>query len=295
MVKLKSFFNKEAGRFFLQLAIILIITYSLTNFIGLSRGGFESREILELQTFYIIGGVFALILMLLFLYQISTSEGDDIYGRGVGFSNLGGKPHIPIFKRFSTLQLGWLFVIVLLIFGALNILGVFGAQRTYTGVGVLETQQFTPTDSLIYSTLLIPGSENFGFAVLAGILIVTLGILARKYKLKLEVYVVLVFISMIVLGGLFGLGNHQLRYRGSDVALQTVIVFWSIGGLLTALTGSFVFFWLIHIFNNFLFDLSRFLSVDSIIAILGSSLFVLVILYVVVYRGRLLGSKKNSE
>jgi hypothetical protein len=48
------------ARFFLMMGIILGVTYLLSRFIGLSRTGFESSDVLNLQTFYLIGGIFAL-------------------------------------------------------------------------------------------------------------------------------------------------------------------------------------------------------------------------------------------
>ncbi len=288
----------EKGVFYLQLAIVLAVTFLASNAIGLFRGGFSAAEILNLQSFYLIGISFAIIIFSAFKYEGSSPEGDKTYGNSVGFASLGEVPHFKFFARFTVPQIFMLFLIIFSVIAMVNISLVqqgFG-QRTFTGVGFLEAEQFTPVDSIIYSTLLIPGSENLGAAALVALLIVFLGIFARRRKMQVGTYKTLLLILIVVALLAFGVSNHLLRYRGSEVALVTVAIFWAIGGLLTAVTGSFVPFWVLHIVNNLFFDLSRFFSNESIFIAAILSVFGLIVLYLVIYRGRLAGrSLKNAK
>ena len=91
---------------------------------------------------------------------------------------------------------------------------------------------------------------------------------------------------------LFGIGNHLLRYRGSEIALMTVAGFWFIGGFITAITGSFIPFWIMHVVNNGAYDLSRFMSNENIIIYFIFFIAALIILYTIIYRDRLLGERQ---
>ena len=131
---------KSTGKFFLQLFLVLAVTYLLSNFIGLSRGGFESTEILSLQTSYLVAIAYAIMLISGKLYQISSKEGDSKFGDSVGFASLGEKPHVGFFKRFTSMQIGFLSFIFFSIIALLNMTLV--GQKSYTGVGFLHVQQF---------------------------------------------------------------------------------------------------------------------------------------------------------
>lgn len=292
-----KFMNTDSGKFFLQLFFVLVITYMLSNFIGLARGGFEAAEILNLQSFYYIGIAFAVILITGYLYERSSRRGDAKYGNSIGFASLGEKPHLKFFKRVTVPQLALVCMILFTILASVNISLVqegYG-QRSYTGVGFLEAEQFTPTDSIIYSSTLIPGAENLGGAAFIALLILIIGILVRTGKIKVspETHTVIIILVLIFGLMLFGLGNHLLRYGGSEVALQTVILFWGIGGALTALTGNFIPFWIMHIVNNLFFDLSRFFSNEIMFPVTIGVIIVMIVIYGFIYSGRLFGSKKR--
>ena len=285
-MELKKFWN-----FALLLAIVLIIGYSTTNFIGLSRSGFDSSETLSLQTFYLIGGIFAFILFLLQGYAIFIKD-DDEYGTSIGFSSIGGEPHLSFFERFSTFQLLWFSVILFLFLGLFNQF-IFPEQKSYTGTGVLQTQQFTPTDSLIYSTLLIPTAENLGSAVILAFLMIFGAYYFNKFGWSDVNYRIAIFLLIPIAFGTFGLGNHLLRYSGSEIALTVVFFFWFIGGLITLLTGSFIPFWIMHMANNLFLDLSRFFSNDLMFLYVGGVFVILTIGYFFTYglKGGFLGGK----
>ena len=280
---------KKIGNFLLLLGFVVFITFFLSNFIGLSRAGFESAEVINLQTFYIIAVAYALIVLFFYFYSVFVTKFDIVYGYSVGFNNQGEFPHLKLFKRFTTIQLTFFFFIIFLIFNIINI-NFFGSQ-SYTGVGLLETQQFTETDSLVYSTLLIPGAENLGAAALIATILVIFGLFARKYKLSRFNFRVFLIILIILLVGLYGLGNHLIRYGGSEISQTKVFFFWAIGGLITFVTGSFIPFWILHTLNNFFIDIGRFFSNDSITIMFMIITIGLMTLYGFMYKGRLFGGK----
>ena len=245
---------------------------------------------MRLQTFYYVGVAFAVILIVSYFYQRSSSKGDEKYGDGIAFSSLGEKPHMKFFKRFTTPQITLLCLILFGILGLINITTV--GQKTYTGVGALEVQQFTPVDSMLYSATLIPGAENLGSAAFISLLIVFLGILARKKKFSYGTYSALLFVIVVFGTALFGIGNHLLRYRSSEIALITVGFFWGLGGLLTVATGSFVPFWIMHIMNNLFYDMSRLFTTEQIFIYTVIGLAILIGTYSIIYNKRLLGKKR---
>src|SRR3990167_11057750 len=212
-MEMKKFWN-----FALLLALILIIGYSTTNFIGLSRSGFDSSETLGLQTFYLIGGVFAFILFLLQGYAIFIKD-DDEYGTSIGFSSQEEEePYLSIFKGFSNFQLLWFSIIIFLFLGLLN-QTIFPEQKAYTGTKFLQSQQFTATDSLIYSTLLIPVAENLGSAVIIATIMIFFAYFFNKWNISKINYLITIFLVIPLSVGIYGLGNHLLRYAGSEIAL----------------------------------------------------------------------------
>ena len=286
-MEMKKFWN-----FALLLALILIVGYSMTNFIGLSRSGFDSSETLGLQSFYIIGGVFAFILFLLQGYAIFIKD-DDEYGTSIGFSSQEEEePYLSIFKGFSNFQLLWFSIIIFLFLGLLN-QTIFPEQKAYTGTKFLQSQQFTATDSLIYSTLLIPVAENLGSAVVIALIMISFASFFNKWDISPINYSIAIFLVIPSLVGIFGLGNHLLRYAGSEIALTTVFFFWFIGGLITLLTKNFIPFWIMHDTNNLFLDLSRFFSNDLMLLYVGGIWVIITTGYFFTYglKGGFLGAK----
>lgn len=261
---------RELAKFFLLLAIVLAVTFLLTNFIGLSRGGFDKPDSLNLQTFYLIAGIFALGLVCLKLWSVFYPK-DDKYGTSIGFAGKGF-PRLKIFNKLSLFQIFLISIMIFFSAGLFNFYlsssGII-AQKTYTGVGFLEKQQFTATDSIIYSTLLIPGSENLGFAFFYAIMLVLLVYIAHKTNMKDTTFLVFYFVVLPLMGGAFGLGNHMLRYAGSELSLTIVFFFWMIGSILTSATGNFIPFWQMHTANNYFLAVQILFSSQNQVILLG--------------------------
>jgi len=279
--------KKQIYTFTTLVGVLLFLGFLLSQTIGLGAGGFEASEILGQFNFYIVGIGFMLGIIALFISQIIIVEGDKKYGDSIAFSSIGRIPSLNIFKNFTTIQLTWL---SLILFGVIGFI-TYSIKQTFTATFVLE-QQFTPTASILFSSLLIPISENLGAAFVIAMGLFVLGFVARKYKMDKTSFVIFALTLIPLLVGGFGLANHTLRYQGVDIALMVVFVFWAIGGFITVATGSFIPFWIMHIMNNLFYDARRLFDADSIIVWTIALLFLLAVGYIYVYRGRLLGRRK---
>lgn len=291
MMKLGLSGKKKWTFNFFVLLIILGLSFAISTTIGLGRGGFDSEEVLKQYSFYVNGYILLALLAGAFIVQFIINRGDNKYGNSLYFASQGEKPSVPFFKRFSQLQLTFLSIII---FGLLAMVSFLVRQQVYTGVAVLE-QQFTVVDSILFSTILIPASENLQVAFIAAVAIVLFGILARRTNMTAGNFVIFSAVIVILIFGFFGWANHLLRYGGSDIDILIVIGFWTIGGLITFVTGSFIPFWIMHMMNNLFFDLSRWFTNELIFTIAMSGIIILALSYIFIYRGRLLGGKKKED
>lgn len=292
MAQIKNYFTKDIARFFLVLAIFLFL-FLLSDYLGFAAQGFDHPDIVATRNFYFNSAIVAsLVIILGFFFTIARKKGDEEYGQGIGFSSPGKKPHLSIFKRMSILQISWLFLIIFLILGFLNFNQFFGTQSTYTGVGSLsEAQQFTPGQNIVYQTILIPIAENLPAAALLVLLIIGLGILARRRDWSYGTYFGMLFVTSMILGGLYGYGMHKIAYAGNDISLQIVFGFWAVGMLLTLLTGVFTVFWEMHLINNLYLALAQIYNPDVINFYMGIIILLLSVGYFIFYRKRLFGQK----
>jgi len=272
-------------------AFLIFMMVLLPQSVGLSRGGFDNSEVLQQYYFYVTSGISFLIgILILFVVGLYLNKKSSSYGNeSLLFSNQGDKPSIPFFSRFTIIQLIWLSVIV---FSSLSLWLSLTQQQTFTGIRFLENQ-FTQTDSAIFSSGLIPAAENLGLAfVIAGFMFL-IRWLARKYNITSENFIGFAYL-VIFIGGGYGVINHILRYGGSDIKLVTVFIFWTTLTLITLLTGSFVPAWIYHMMNNLFFDFKRFYSSEEMIIYFGLAILIITILYFVIYRNRLFGSNRET-
>jgi len=266
--------------FVLAIALVLVMVV-LPQTLGLGRTGFDSADILKQWFFYIGPGIaFLLGVLLLFGLEYVIRAGDATYGSGVAFASQGELPGASIFKRLGLFQI---FLGSLIIFGIIfSVVTYTNPQLTFTGTYFLK-QQFTVVDSLLFSAGLIPSSENLGAAFLIALSIVLIRSWARNGNWGKGNFVALCYLLIPAAVGLIGIANHTLRYAGSDVALLTVFLFWTLGALITLLTGSFIPFFVMHLLNNLFLDLHRFFSSDIVIWYIGIALGVALILYLILY------------
>lgn len=283
--------NREESNNLIQVlvlsAVLLIILILIPQFIGLGKSGFYYSSSTETGTvdfnfilfqylFYAGPGIgFLLGLLVIFAIEIIIRKGDNKYGNGIGF-------HSPEIKYFQ----GWsgmikLIFLSLIIFG---ILGLYTAytHNTFTGIATLK-HQFTFFDNILFSAALVPAAENLGAAFFFGFLVLFLRFFARKVNMSKEGFYVLFVLLAIVAFLTYGYVNHQLRYGFNEVALITVIFFWGLGGLLTAVSGSFIPFWIMHIINNLFYELGNKYSGDIFITYAIGAIIGVAILYVLLF------------
>jgi len=268
--------------------ILITIMLLVPQTISLLRGGFGDPNILRQFQFYEIAGIGFLIgISLLFFIELLITKGDDKYGNSLGFVSLGGKPGASFFKRFTIFQLTLLSFII---FSSLGLISFLLKKQSFTGLAVLP-QQFTAFDSTIFSAALIPVAENLGAAFVIALFIFTLRVIARKTNMNSVNFMIFsILICLIV--GLFGVGWHNSVYPDSETAQLVVFGFWTMGGFLTIISGSFVLFWVMHMINNLIIDLSRFFSNEIVLIIAGGIIVASIFLYYAIYKGKLFGKNE---
>lgn len=266
-----------------MLGVVLLFLMILSSqTLGLSKAGFDfTLSNLALQQFFFYTGpavgYLVGILILFFVAHFMFKEG---FGRSVLFNSPGESPALPtsIFKNSFRL-----FFISFIIFSGLGLYSSYTHQSiVFTGVGTLQ-HQFSATDNLIYSALIIPAAENLGAAFLIASLVFLLLYLSKKYSWGKESFTVLSWILIPLATSVFGFLNHLLRYSSSEVALTSVVIFWFIGGLLTVISGSYIPFWCLHICNNLFFSLSTQFSNENVLLWTIGLEIVLIVLFVVFF------------
>lgn len=263
----------------LQSAILLFIIAIGVQTLGLSKGGFEDTKVLFKFLFYIGPAVGALFIILLLTYlENLIDDGDKRYGNGLAFYSPIEIPALNIKFFESSLKV---LLTSIIVFGLMGFFILF-SQTSFTGTAILA-QQFTKIDQLIFNVSLVPISENLTHAALIAFIIVIFRFVARKYNWSTQNFISITLLIVFLLGGLYGVANHQLRYPNSDIALTVVFFFWSIGGVISVLTGMFIPFMIMHTSNNFFIDARELFSNDfliisifSIIILAGFLLFMLI-------------------
>lgn len=242
-------------------AILGFLGFLVSQTVGLGAGGFDSESVLKQFNFYTIGAFYLVLIVMFLILTISITRRNKEYGDSVFYVSQGEYPSLSIFKKLSTLQITLLSFIIFLIFG---IFALVTRQETFTGLKVLE-HQFTPISSVLYSSLLIPISENAGSGALIALLSFSLIYFALKYNWNRASYRILALVLIPLIVGLYGYTNHLLRYSASEFNMGVVFVFWTIGGFMTVLSGSFIPFLIMHLTNNLIFDLKRFFDNDIVL------------------------------
>ena len=213
------------------------------------------------------------------------------YGDSIGFFGIGKKPALSFFKRFSGFQLTLLSLITFFsIFLMANVL----KTGSFTSLQVLP-QQFSPTQSLLFSTLLIPVSENLLIGAIIALTLLGITLLAMKYKISESEYTSYIYIALFIIGGTFGVLWHLTAYPSSDLAKYVILMFWGIGAVISVATGLFMVFLIMHMANNFAIDFSRLYSSDTLLIVAVSVIIGLIVLYGWLYRNNLWGQGAKSK
>jgi len=277
---------KRVVTFFVQGALLLAAGFLITQSIGLGAKVFSVETLLSQFNFYVVGIVFFVGIVCLFVANYVIKKGDEKYGDSLCFASPGEKPAIPFFKRFSSIQILMLSIII---FGVFGLFAFTAKQDSFTGVIGIE-QQFEESAQLLFSSLLIPISENMGSAFVIALYLFGLGYYARKIKMSLPTFSILAIFVILIVGS-YGVINHLLRYSGSDLSLIIVFFFWAIGGLITILTGTFLPFLVMHISNNLFYDMQRLFSSDIVVIYTIGVLILISVAYAIIYRKRMFGRR----
>jgi hypothetical protein len=274
------------------IALMVLIGYVVPITLVLSNSEISNPEYsfsLNLFQGILFAGIFGIMVLYFARYLIKK---DDKYGNSFGFFNIGEKPALSIFSRFTPLQLTILFGILFsVIFLSANLLSLKG----FTSAKVLP-QQFSPGESLVFSTLLIPTAEESLSMFVTALLVLALVVIAIKNKMPSGEFNTFYFGLIPAIMGAIAVFWHLSAYQGSDISLIIVFMFWAVKTLLVLVTGFFVVGWLFHTFNNFFIDFSRLaISSDTVLWTIIGIIVVLVGLYALLYGGRIFGSSKKPE
>ena len=281
--------RKKIAETLLLVIILGFLTFLVPQSIGLGAGGFDSADALLKNSFYLSGAVFLFLTLLAIIYSLIDKKGDEKYGSSVFFNSIGKFPSMKIFRKLNSVQLLLGSFILFSIFGLFS--AMTGQSFLVTGIGTIE-QQFTPIGQMIYSVLLVPGSENMGLMLVLSVATIILGLLARKYEWSKTNYAIYVIASSIILSGVYWVINHLLRYAGEDLSIAGVITFGVTMGVLTVASGSWIPAWVLHFTNNLFLQLKTFYDSDVIIS---TAVIILVILSYLLYKVTKNKNRKKNE
>lgn len=271
--------KKIIGGLTLSLALIFFMVL-LPYFLGFARTGFEQENIFRQYMIYAyFGGIMLFGILIVFFIEILVKEKDQLYGDNVLFANQGDFPSLKFFGKFSTLQitLGSLIIIIIIAFA-----NFFTIQQNLFQIGI-TSQQFTPTDNIIFRTFLVSTAENLGLAFTLAAFIFSLRYIARKQNMTKNNFLIFAGVGVLLISAIYGFGLHQLVYGGQETALVRTMAIWTIGGLVTFVSGSFVIFWMFHLINNLFIDLRQVFSDETMLVVFAAIFFITIILYWFLY------------
>lgn len=280
--------KKEFTIYLIFIVVMFFLTLSVVQTLGLSRSGLDSLTALNQWYFYEIPFIgFAVGILILLLIELIITKDDVKYGNSIFFFSPGEFPAVPLkfLKRWFVVALGGL-IIILSFYLILSFLPPQTSQTILiSDVGVLA-EQFTPTDNIIYNILLIPIPENLGAFFAAGFFLLFFRMLARKYDINKITFQAMSWLIFIFSFLIYGILNHLLHYSTNDTALFNVAVFWTIGAIITILSGAFLLFWELHAINNLFYDLNYYHLMNDITRIyIGGVILILVIIFIfIVFR-----------
>lgn len=157
-----------------------------------------------------------------------------------------------------------------ILFWAVGILQILNPSLQFIGIPKLQAQQVTVASDVAFTSLLPAWSETMTILFLLFFLLgITAYLTSKIYKktkdknLSLWLFFLLaIFVVSILIGFLWG-GLHRIVYGSSDVAFYTTVVFGALGSIMTIVTGTFIPFWIWHLFNNIYARLSQLVVINE--------------------------------
>ncbi len=275
----KEYVKREIIELVWLISYITLVIGIFSLAFGLGFGGFERESILQKNIFYIGYGVLFLIgLVSIKVAGIFLFTEDDEVIEG----SLIHDPEQGLFPKWRLFKNPWLLSYFSII--VVSLLGWFASRyQTFFSAVPKYQQQFTKGADIFFSVYPASPSETLGALFLISLIGLILGIMVKRGKLGR-----MTFLFMFIIGGttisiIYGVINHIARYSGSDVAMGSVIFFWSLTGLVTTVSGSIIPAFILHDGNNFFYKFSRLFSSDVTTYITFSIISLGILLFLIFY------------
>lgn len=266
----------------------MFFTLLLPIFVGFAGGGFEVGEILDKFQFYVGVGIgftiatAALIVFALFYFKDSEEKIDGVY------LYPGKDSFLPKFLK-SPVNLIFIFLIL---FSILAFLANTSQTGFFSAIPHIE-QQFTPAADITFAVFPAAPAENAGLEFFITLALVLLGVAYKKYKIDARTFIFAAIFLAIMMGALYGVSLHALRYGFDEFAMNKVAIFWAFSGLLFIIFG-FLSSDILHINNNLGVKLNELFASDIIRNIGLAVIVILIIIYVFILLLKY-GGKKNVK
>jgi len=276
-------------------SIIILVVYSLV-FIGaipiyllLGHGGIGINLALDkVQLYYSlalfgIGGLIAG--KIAQMISRSSKKAYEKIGWAGSFIHNPDDSYLPVIEKGFNKPISWirdpkkLILISFIFFSLFALMGIF-ANIWFTGLP--EEFQITNTAKLGLAVNPASDGETFAFIALIGFAFFYLKFLFKKNKYPMWIFWVLIFLVIVPLFGLGGTIYHRYRYGSDIVTMIQVFVFFTLGGEITALTGSLIPFAVWHQTNNFFQKATELFSSDTMI-VFTVLFFIFLIIFAILY------------
>lgn len=145
-------------------------------------------------------------------------------------------------------------IIATIIFGGIGILQTAFGSGFSTGIKQLIFQ-ITPTVSILFTAEPASFAETTILILVFSLLMGLNAWLVSKYKLPVLVYWTIGLLIICPFIGAAWMGFHNLVYGHSAVSLFTSFLFGWLGSTITLITGSFIFWYVWHFWNNVFFKI----------------------------------------
>lgn len=142
-------------------------------------------------------------------------------------------------------------------------------------------QQVTETAKITFAIYPASPAETMTMVALLCILILMPNYyLWKKFKYPFAVFCLINIVLFTIGGGMYGYALHTYRYGSSETAINSVIFFWSLSGLLTASTGSAIPAVVMHDVNNGILSAKTEFGNSAVAVFMGIFLLIVLILLI---------------
>jgi len=263
--------------FLMLMAILFGAGYLFPYSYVLGKVGLLDPDIAERLAIYSDIIIFGFAMILLYGVNYFWKQ-DDKYGNNIGIYN----KEETSFKNYTYPQITFLSVIFFMgMFTMLRFTDLL--KNGFFGLKILP-MQFQPLDSLLVNTAQIPVAENFMAGFTIGLICLLITFFSIKYNVSKENHRILKYFIVVIGLAIFGILWHLTVYKGSDIKILVVGIFWGLGALISLLTGFFIPFVVLHATNNFFIDFGRLYSSDFVFGFTIFVLISLIALYGFIYR-----------